>query len=84
MSHFGRSINEFKVDAFQSGTLGVNQKGFTQSDDTFLGSNTTSLQHDEVVVDFSVMWETTHGGDRLVGQIVFSGSVVLDDLEMRN
>merc|ERR1712107_448453 len=40
----------------------------------------TSLKHDKVLLDFSVMRETSHGVDGLVGEIVVGGSVVLDQL----
>lgn len=51
-----------------------------QSDDTLLGSHTATLDHDEVIVDFSIVGETTHGGDGLLRQVVFSRSIVLDNL----
>lgn len=58
----------------------MHQQRLSQSDDTLLSSDATSLDHEEVVVDLSVEGETSHRGDRLVGDVVFSGSAVLDDL----
>uniref|UniRef100_A0A1L8E781 Uncharacterized protein n=1 Tax=Haematobia irritans TaxID=7368 RepID=A0A1L8E781_HAEIR len=80
MTHLGGGIDEFEFDLFQGRTLGVFQEGLTQSKNTLLGTNAATLDHDKVVGNFTIMGETTHGGDGLVGQIVFSGSVVLDDL----
>lgn len=51
-----------------------------QSDDTLLGSHTATLDHDEVIVDFSIVGETTHGGDGLLRQVVFSRSIILNNL----
>ena len=43
-------------------------------------SNASSLQEDEVLLDLSVVRESTHRVDGLVGQIVLGGGVVLDQL----
>lgn len=53
----------------------------SKGDDTLLGASNATLDHEEVVVDFTVVGETTHGCDRLLSQIVLGGGVVLDDLE---
>lgn len=55
----------------------------SQSDDSLFGAHTTTLDHDEVIVDFTVMGESTHGGDTLLAQIVFGRSIVPDDLEIK-
>ena len=51
-----------------------------QGEDTLLGSDAASLDHDKVLLDLAVMGESAHGVDGLVGQIVVGGSVVLDKL----
>merc|ERR1719164_365209 len=56
------------------------QQGLTKGQHTLLRSNTTSLDHDKVLLDQSVMGETTHGVDRLVSQIIIGSSVVLHKL----
>ena len=53
----------------------------SQSEDTLLGSNTTSLDHDKVLLDQTVMGEPAHGVDGLIGQVVIGGSIVLDKLK---
>ena len=53
----------------------------SQSEDTLLGSNTTSLDHDKVLLDQTVMGESAHGVDGLIGQVVIGGSIVLDKLK---
>jgi hypothetical protein len=53
----------------------------SEGDDSLLGSHAAALQHDEVIVDLTVVGEATHGGDALLWQIVLSGGIVLHDLE---
>uniref|UniRef100_A0A2H1WYI1 SFRICE_007473 n=1 Tax=Spodoptera frugiperda TaxID=7108 RepID=A0A2H1WYI1_SPOFR len=79
MTELGRCVDELKVDLLKSGSLRVDTH-LPQSDDTLLGSHTATLDHDEVIVDFSIVGETTHGGDGLLRQVVFSRSIVLDNL----
>lgn len=80
MSEFRAGVDELKVDDFKGRTLGVNQERLSQGDDALLGSNAAALNHEEVIVDLSVVREATHWGDRLVSDVVFGGSVVLDNL----
>lgn len=70
VSELGAGVDELKVDGLKSRALGVNQEGFTQGDDAFLGSDAAALNHQEVVVDFSVEGEASHWSDRLVSDIV--------------
>lgn len=67
MSHLGRGIDEFEVDLFQGGAFCVDQQRFTQRDDTILVTDATTLEHHEIVIDLSVVWETAHRGDCLLG-----------------
>ena len=55
----------------------------SKSENALLGSNATSLDHDEILLDLTVVGEATHGIDGLVGQIVVGGGVVLDQLEAK-
>ena len=82
MSQFGTGVDKLKVDSLQSGTLGVHQHGFTQSNDSLLGSNAASLDHDEIVVDFTVEWISSHWSDCLISDIVLGRCVVLDKLQI--
>merc|ERR1740129_1194976 len=70
MTHLGGRVDEFEFDFLKSLPLGVYEERLSQSEDTLLGSNTTSLDHDKVLLDQTVMGEPAHGVDGLVGQIV--------------
>ena len=52
-----------------------------KSDDTLLGAHAATLDHDEVIVHFTIVRETAHGGDGLLSQIVLGRCVVFDDLQ---
>jgi len=80
VSQLGAGVDELQVDGLEGGALGVNQERLAQGDDALLGSDAATLDHQEVVVNFSVEGETSHWSDRLVGDVVFGRSVVLDDL----
>ena len=60
----------------------MDQQGLPEGQDPLLGSNATSLDHDEVLFNLSVMGEAAHGVDGLVSQVVIGGSVVLDQLKV--
>jgi len=47
---------------------------------TLLRAHAASLNHDEVVIHFTVMREATHRRDALVGKIVLRRSIVLHNL----
>merc|ERR1719422_852440 len=80
VTELGGRVDELEVDVFQGPLLGVGQKRLSQGQHSLLRPNATSLKHDKVLLDFSIMRETSHGVDGLVGQIVVGGSVVLDQL----
>lgn len=80
MSQLGAGVDELQVDGLESRSLGVHQQGLSQGDDALLGTNAAALDHQEVVVDFSIEREAAHGRDRLVRDVVLGRGVVLDDL----
>jgi len=79
VTEFGRRVNELEVDLLQGGTLGVDEEALSESQNPLLRTNAATLDHEEVVVDLTIMRETTHWSDALLGQIVF-GRGVVDDL----
>lgn len=77
MSDLGGGIDELKRDFFQSVALGLGKEGLTESDQSLPGSADTTLDHEPVLVDLTVVREATHRGDGLLGQVLGSGSVEL-------
>lgn len=74
MTKLGRGINELQVDLLQRSSRGVNDHALTEDKGTLLGTSTTALDHDKVFLNLTVVWETTHWGDGLLGDVVRSGS----------
>jgi len=76
VTHLGGGIDELKVDLFKSGSANLRNQTLSQDKGSLLGTNTTSLDDDEVLLDNTVMGETTQRSDGLFGQIGRSGGVV--------
>lgn len=70
-------IDELEVDLFKSSSGGLGDETLSQDQRSLLGTNAASLDHDEIVVDDTVVGEATQGGDALFGQISNSGSISL-------
>lgn len=52
----------------------------SQGENSFLRTHTASLDHHKVIVNLSIMWEATHRGDTLLGQVVLGSRIVQDFL----
>lgn len=48
----------------------------SQSNDALLGTHATAFDHDEVLLDDTVVRETTHRVDRLLGCVKLGGAVI--------
>ena len=55
-----------------------------ERDNPLARSHDTALEHDEVLFDLTVMLETAHRVDGLVGVVVLSRSVVRDQLSVNS
>jgi len=82
MAQFRAGIDELKVDGLKSRALGVHQERLSQGDDALLGADAAALDHQEVVVDLTVVRETTHWSDCLIGDVVLGRGVVLHNLSI--
>lgn len=69
MSKLGTGIDKLDVDWLQMSAVGVLQHSLTKNKRSLLGSDNTTLEHDPVLVDLTVLDESTHWGDTLLGQI---------------
>jgi hypothetical protein len=74
-TEFRRRVDEFQLDLLQIPACGVDHEGFTDCDDTLLGTGDRAFQHEEVVLDDTIVGEATHGCDRLLGDVRFGGSI---------
>ena len=55
----------------------MDHEGFAEGNDTLLGSRDGALEKEEVILDDTVVGETTQGGDGLLADVVFGGGVVV-------
>jgi hypothetical protein len=76
MSVLGGGIDKFDVELFGLPGLDDGEESFSNDDGSLAGTDDTTLDHEEILVDFSVMRESTHGGDVLFDGISFAGTVV--------
>jgi len=72
----GRGIDELEVDGLVVRAAGTGDKRLSHGDGTLLAAGNASLKHDPILVDHTIVGETTKRGDRLLGQIVLSGGTV--------
>ena len=59
-------VDEAQVDHFAVRSLLVENERFTKGDGTLLWANAAALDHDEIVLDLTVVWETALGADEIV------------------
>jgi len=80
VAKLGRSIDEFEGDVLLGFARGVGQQGLAEGDDPLLGTHAAAKDHHEVIVDLSIVGESSHGSDSLLSHVVVGGSIVLDHL----
>ena len=68
-TELGRSVDKFELDLLEIPARGVYHERFPDGDDTLLGARNRALQHEEVVLDNTIMREATHGSDGLLRDI---------------
>jgi len=76
VTEFGGGIDGFQVDLFQIFSFVVGQQWFSENDWSLSDTHAGSLDHDKVVLDFTVVWEASDWIDGFFSQIGFGGTVV--------
>lgn len=69
MTDLRGGIDELNLELLSLPGLGSCEDGLSENDWSLSGSSNTSLDENEVLVDLSVMWESTHWGDVLLNGI---------------
>jgi len=85
VAELGGSIDELELDLLEGSAAGLGEEGLTKGNRTLLGTGDSTLDHEEIFLDDTVVREATHGGDVLLGNIEVGGggvgsSVLLADL----
>ncbi len=77
VTDLGRGIDELNLDLLGSAVLGLGEVALSEDDGSLASSNDSTLHHNEVLVDLTVVGETTKRSDVLLNGISFGGGVVL-------
>merc|ERR1719209_2660360 len=73
VAELGAGVDELEIDLLKSPLLSVGEERLPQGESPLLGSNAAALDHDEVLLDLSVVREATHWIDRLVSNVILGG-----------
>jgi len=76
VTHLGGGIDELKVDLFKGSSGDLGNQTLSKDEGSLLGTNTATLDDDEIFSDETVMGETTQRSDGLFSQIGTSGGIV--------
>jgi len=80
VTELGGGIDALEVDLLQVLSLVVHQEWLSEEDWSLSHTHARALDHDEVVLDLTVVWEATDWVDALLGQIRLGRTVVHVDL----
>ena len=78
VSKLGGCVDELEVDLLSSSSGSSVVDLMSEDQWSRLVSDATSLDHDVVVVDDTIVWESSHWGNVLFSQIVFGRGVILN------
>jgi len=77
VTDLGRGIDELNLDLLGSGVAGLGEVALSEDNWSLASTNNTTLDHDEVLIDNTVVREATKRSNVLLNSISISGSVVL-------
>jgi len=80
VSELGGGIDTLEVDLLEVLSLVVDQEWLSQKNGSLSDAHARALDHDEVVLDLTVVWEASDWVDALFGEVGLSGTVVHVDL----
>lgn len=78
VTKLGGGIDELNLNLFGHPLASAREDRLADNDGALTDSHDTTLDEEEVLVDLTVMRETTHGGDVLLNGIVGGHGVVLN------
>ena len=64
-----RGVDELELDLLEIPTRSVDHERFAEGDNTLLGTRNGTLEHEEVILHDTVVRETAHRSDGLLGRI---------------
>jgi len=82
VTELGRGVDQRQSDLFGGDSLGLRDEGLADVEDALPDSDARAFEHDEVLLDHTVVRETSHGIDRLLGDVLLSSGVVAHQLAL--
>jgi len=76
VTELGGGIDELEFDGFHGSSGRLLQEGLSEGDGSLLGATDATLDHDEIVLDQTVMDKATNWVDRFVGDVDLGGGIV--------
>jgi len=76
VAHLGGSVDELEADLLGELAGLLRSHGAAECHNTAARTADRTLEHDVVITDDTITDETTHGGDDLLGEVVFGGGVL--------
>lgn len=76
VTKLGGGIDELNLNLFGHPLLSAGEDRLADNDGALTDTHDTTLDEEEILVDFTVMRETTHGGDVLLNSIVGGHGIV--------
>jgi len=76
MTILGRGVDELEIDGLQVAATSRGKDALAESDRSLARSSNATLEHDPVLVDNTVVRETTNRSDGLLSEIGLGGSIL--------
>lgn len=77
MALLGGSINELQVNLLLRCARGLRKQALAKGDNALPSPDHASLDHNPIFIDGTIVGKTTHGGDRLLGEIEVGGRTLM-------
>jgi len=77
VAHLGGSVDELEADLLESSVVGGRNDSLAEGEKTTTSADTAALDHDKVLIDDTIVRESTHGSDGLVCKIKLGLAVTL-------
>jgi len=82
VTKLGRGIDQRQPDLFRGDPLSLRDERLADVENALPNTDARSLQHHEVLLDHTIMGETTHGIDGFLRDVLLRHSVVADKLSV--
>jgi hypothetical protein len=73
----GACVDKFELNLLEIPPAGVNHQALAQGNNALFRARDRSLQHEVVILDNTIVRESTHGSDRLDRRIMLGRSILL-------